>query len=113
MRLSYLLAALIAASSLAGCNNKEDKIAFDGQFFRSKLSKVDKQRDVFSVSVRPVSASLDGAREAGRYEATVYCVNTYGSSEIIWTVSPDTPTEDLTIQDDTLVLQGRCPQAQD
>lgn len=105
--------ALIAATTFAGCSNNDDRIAFDGQYYRAKLSKVDKQLDVFSVAVRPVSASLAGAREAGRYEATAYCVNTYGSSQIDWTAGPDAPEETLRVEDDTLVLQGRCPQAQD
>lgn len=113
MRLISLSAALIAATAIAGCTDNEDRIAFDGQYYRTKLSKVDGQRDVFTVSVRPVSASLEGAREAGRYEATVYCVNAYGDSDIVWAVGPDTPAEALTVVDDTLTFQGRCPQAQD
>lgn len=110
MRVIFLPAALVATMAVAGCINREDKIPFDGQYFRSKVSKVDKQFDVFTVSVKPVSASLEGAREAGRYEATSYCVNTFGSSDIIWTAGPDAPEEDLTIENDQLVLQGRCPQ---
>jgi len=40
----------------------------------TKLSKVDGQRDVFTLRVRNASQSITGAREAARYEATVYCV---------------------------------------
>ena len=67
-------------------------------------------RDEFTVTARPVSASLEGAREAARYEATVYCVNRYGRSDIAWTVGPDSPDAALPIADDTLTLAGRCPQ---
>lgn len=96
---------------LAGCTSAEDRILFDGQFYNAKLRKVERQLDTFVVTVRPVSKSLQGAREAGLYEATVYCINAFGSSDIIWTVGPEAPEENLGIDKDTLTLQGRCPNA--
>ncbi|MBD3663563.1 hypothetical protein H9Q16_06490 [Sulfitobacter sp. TSTF-M16] len=104
---------LVAALATTACSNNNNRIAFDGQYFRAKVSKVDKQRDVFTVRVRDVSRSLDGARAAGRYEGIAYCVENYGSSDIDWTVGPETPPEQLTIADDAIVFQGTCPQAQD
>ncbi|WP_298857313.1 hypothetical protein [uncultured Sulfitobacter sp.] len=101
----------LCAGLLAGCTSAEDRIFFDGQFYTSKIRKVERQFDVFTVTVKPVSKSLKGAREAGRFEATVYCVNTYGSSDIIWTAGPDAPEGQLNIEKDTLTLQGRCPNA--
>ena len=97
-------------AALSACNDKEDAIAFDGQYFRAKVSKVDKQRDQFTVTVGPVSASLDGAREAGRYEATKYCIEQYGTSDKTWVVGPDSPSEALRIEGDKLVLRGACDQ---
>lgn len=94
---------------LSACGPTENDVLFDGQAFRARLDTDRGTREDFTVSVRPVSASLLGAREAGRYEAVVYCVNRYGSSNIAWVVGPDSPDEALTISDDTLVLQGRCP----
>ena len=104
-------AIALCAGLTAGCTSPEDRILFDGQFFTSKIRKVERQIDVFAVTVKPVSRSLKGAREAGRYEATVYCVNTYGSSDVIWTAGPDAPEGQLNIEKDTLTLQGRCPNA--
>lgn len=104
-------AIALCAGLHAGCTSPEDRILFDGQFFTSKIRKVERQIDVFAVTVKPVSRSLKGAREAGRYEATVYCVNTYGSSDVIWTAGPDAPEGQLNIEKDTLTLQGRCPNA--
>lgn len=106
----YVAPFLIAALSLAACGPGEDDVLFEGQFFRAKIDTDRGSRDEFTVSVRPVSASLTGAREAARYEATVYCVNRYGSSAIDWQVGPDSPDESLTIQNDTLFLKGTCPQ---
>lgn len=100
---------VLCAGLLAGCTPSDERILFDGQFYNAKLRKVDRQIDTFTVAVKPVSRSLLGAREAGRYEATVYCINTFGSSDIIWTAGPDAPDEALTIDKDTLILQGKCP----
>lgn len=97
--------------SIAGCSSSEDRIAFEGQYFKAKARKVEKQRDVFTVSVKGVSRSLDGARQAAEYEGTKYCVSYFGSSDIYWTVGPDTPATSLPIENDTLTYQGRCPQA--
>lgn len=101
---------LFSALALCACGPDQDDIPFDGNYYRAKVQTERATRDVFTVTARPVSASLLGAREAARYEATVYCVNRYGRSDIIWTVGPDSPDETLTISEDTLTLQGRCPQ---
>lgn len=95
---------------LAGCTDSKNRIAFDGQYFRTKVAKVDGERDVFTVRIRDVQRSLEGAREAGRHAGNAYCVENFGSSDIAWSVGPDTPPEQLRITDNTLVFQGVCPQ---
>lgn len=104
------IAVLSAGLALTACGPDDDDVLFDGQFYRAKLSTERGTRDEFTVSARPVSASLLGAREAARYEATVYCVNRFGRSDIVWAVGPDSPDADLTIRDDTLILKGTCRQ---
>ncbi len=100
---------LIAALMLSACaERKADRVAFDGVFFRSNASKLDKKRDRFEVSVTPASASIDGAREAGRYEAVRYCIANFGSSEIAWVDGPDAEDGTLTIANDRLLLRGVC-----
>ncbi len=106
----YAMTALVALGVLAGCTDSKNRLAFDGYFFRTKVQKVDGQRDVFTVRIRDVAKSLDGAREAGRHAGVSYCVKTYGSSKIDWAVGPDTPPEQLRIEDNTLIFQGVCPQ---
>jgi hypothetical protein len=95
---------------LSACGPDDEDVLFDGHFYRSDISTSRDARDVFSVTARPVSASLAGAREAARYEATIYCVNRYGRSDILWTVGPESPDEALPIANDTLTLSGRCQQ---
>lgn len=103
-------AVLVAALLLSACaaERRADRVAFDGVFFRSNASKIDKKRDRFEVSVSPASASLDGAREAGRYEAIRYCIDNYGSSDIDWLDGPDAEDGTLTIANDRLLLRGIC-----
>ncbi|TMM54944.1 hypothetical protein [Sulfitobacter sabulilitoris] len=108
--MKMILMAALAALTVTGCTSRDDRIAFDGQYYRTKLTKVDGQRHVFQVTARPVSASLQGAREAARYEAVSYCVTEYGSSDIAWVISPDAEASRLVVRDDTLTLQGACPQ---
>lgn len=103
------LICILVVATLASCGPTAETLLFDGQYFRTRLDADRDNRRDFTVSARPVSASLAGAKEAGRYEAIVYCVNRYGSSDISWVVGPDSPDEALPISDDTLFLQGRCP----
>lgn len=107
---TLLVVGILGTLTLAACGRQEERIAFDDQFFRAKLKRVDRQSDVFTIQVSPVSASIAGAREAGRYEATSYCINEYGTSDVIWTASPDAPDDALVIENDTLTLQGSCKQ---
>ncbi len=107
--MKFIVCAFMATVALTGCTSQDDRIAFDGKFFKTKISKVDGQRDVFTLVVKNASQSIDGAREAARYEATVYCVNTYGSSDIMWVVGPDTPSENLRLVGDSLTFSGSCP----
>ncbi len=94
--------------AVAGCNARRDQLAFDGQYYRSKASKVDGDRRQIAVTVRPVSASIEGAQEAGRYEATKYCIENYGSSAVEWVVGPDQDPDSYTLDGDNLVLRGAC-----
>lgn len=109
--MKYWTGIVLCAGLIAGCTSSEDRILFDGHFYNAKLRKVERQLDQFVVTVRPVSKSLAGAREAGRYEATSHCINLFGSSDIIWAAGPDAPEDQLNIEKDTLTLQGRCPNA--
>jgi len=104
-----LIVLLMITTALAACQERRvDRIAFDGVFFRSSAKKIAKQRENFEVSVEPASASLDGARDAGRHEAIRYCIENYGSSDIVWVEGPDAEDGTLTIVNDRLILRGTC-----
>tara|TARA_R110002094_G_scaffold44158_6_gene56078 strand:- start:927 stop:1256 length:330 start_codon:yes stop_codon:yes gene_type:complete len=107
--MKILIPVLATALVLGACSNDDGLVAFDGKFFRAKVKKVDKQRDVFTVEVRNVSQSLDGARQAGEFAGIEHCVGLFGSSDIAWKIGPNTPPEQLQIVDDRLVFEGVCP----
>lgn len=99
----------MAALLLTGCNQRDDSVLFDGQAFRGKVAfeSRDNRRN-FVATVRPVSASVEGAREAGRYEGVKYCITEYGTSEITWSLSPDAEPVTWSVDSDTVTFTGRC-----
>jgi hypothetical protein len=103
--------ALVAgglAAGLAACTPKDDRVTFDGLYFKTKSHKIDDDLSRFTVEVDRVSQSLDAAREAGGYEGTRYCIANFGTSRIDWVVGPDTPAAALQVVKDTMVFQGEC-----
>lgn len=101
--------ALALLAALAACTDPAKKAPpFDGIYFKAKARAVDKKvtRSVFTVEVKRATQSVEGAREAGRYEATRYCIENYGTSDIIWAVGPDSAA--LTLAGDALILKGTC-----
>lgn len=113
MQATRIVAALGLVGGLAlgaGCTKREDRMLFEGHYFKAKAQAIDKKATLadFTVSVKDVSASLDGARAAGGYEGTRYCIQNFGSSRIDWTIGPETEPQHLPIDKDTLTLQGTC-----
>ncbi|WP_290559856.1 hypothetical protein [Aestuariivita sp.] len=103
-----LILMSLALALVAGCTARDDRVRFDGEVFRGKASHDRDDRRKFTVEVSPVSASLDGAREAGRFEGIKYCINEYGTSNIEWSVGPDTDPAALVIERDRLSFAGMC-----
>ena len=112
MMSKMIMIAVAGTLGLAACTDSKNRIAHDGQFFRAKISKVDKQRDSFVVSVKEPGKSVKGARSAAHHKATAYCVENFGTSQIIWQVNPLDETVPLTVADNQISFQGVCPQAQ-
>lgn len=113
MRIGFSKTVLVVCCGLglASCANQKlnsgRNVQFDGMTFRAKLSKGD-DRAEFSIAVHEPSKSLSGAREAGRYEATKYCIKNYGTSDVIWTHGPDDAENSLIVVDGSLQFSGRC-----
>ncbi|KIC47083.1 hypothetical protein RA28_05120 [Ruegeria sp. ANG-S4] len=104
---TLLLLTLACACTVRSAS---DRVLFDGKYFRASARSVDKRASPadFTVTVNGVSASLDGAREAGRYEATRFCVQNFGSSRIEWKAGPDAEPQTMRVENDKLTFSGKC-----
>ena len=95
---------------MMACSNpfelEENKVSFDGYYFSSKLSRSKLDDRSFDLTVRRANRSLLGAREAGRYEATRFCIKNFGTSDIKWVLGPDDQSIGLTGK--VLKLSGQC-----
>ena len=96
--------------TMVGCSNplepEENKVTFDGYYFTSKLTRNRLDDRSFDLIVRRANRSLPGAREAGRYEATRFCIKNFGTSNIKWVSGPDDQSIGLTGK--VLKLSGQC-----
>lgn len=109
---SIAMIAALGVFTVAGCGVGSNRISYDGQFFRTSVKAVDKNRDTFVVKVRDPSKSLLGARQAAHQEGTEYCLRTFGSSAITWDIDPLDEEAQPRIVDGAMTFQGTCPQAQ-
>jgi len=111
MKTIAMIAAL-GVFAVAGCNAGSNRITYDGQFFRTSVKAVDKNRDTFVVTVRDASKSLLGARQSAHQEGTEYCLRTFGNSAIKWDIDPLDEEAQPRIEGGAMIFQGTCPQAQ-
>ena len=104
-----LVFLILGVAVLAACNRRDDSILFDGVAFRAKADFVDRDdRRDFTVQTSPVSASRAGALEAAIYEGTKYCIENYGTSDILWSADYEAEGAVLPVTNDTLTLSGTC-----
>ena len=108
-RLGATALALGLALTLVACGQNEDnRLAFDGFYFKARAKKADDDLSRFNATVSKASQSLAGARLAAAHEGTRYCIANSGTSRIRWQVGPETPADQLRIVDDTLTFRGTC-----
>ncbi len=94
---------------LAGCGQDEmSTIVFEGAPFRGDLSFDRGDRAAFVATGGPASVSLEGARQAASFQAVQHCIAYLGSSDIAWENGPDAEDAALVIQNDEVILTGRC-----
>jgi hypothetical protein len=102
---------LISLGLLAGCGDgskSKQRVTFGGYSFKASLKAVKEDPQMFDVTIKGASQSFEAAEDAGRYEATRHCVTRYGNSSLEWLVVAERDTREVVVDDDTLVLRGRC-----
>ena len=105
MKLVCLISMLAVVTACGRIDTENDPL-FDGMRFSSKITISKMDPKAFDIVVANASKSLTGAREAGRWRSTVYCVRTYGSSDVDWVYGPD--AEAPVIENGALILKGTC-----
>ncbi|WP_246040430.1 hypothetical protein [Roseovarius arcticus] len=103
-----MIVALAATLALTACGKPGSRVRFDDNYYPAKLSKVGDRREDFVVTVQDPGQGIAGAREAGRYEATRYCVETFGDSDISWQAGYDPDNRASVIDNGRLILRGQC-----
>lgn len=104
----FIVICSVLCAGLAGCSDPDKEQLFDGLSFKGRLQVDKEDKRNFLATATPVSQSLDGAREAARFEGTAYCVRKYGRSDIDWSAGPEAEANALNITENVLTLQGRC-----
>ena len=107
------LAVVALLALVAGCGGRDEETAenigvTDGIRYKARLSAPRSDRRSVEIRVTPVGTNPSGAQEAGRYEATKYCIERFGGSEVAWVDGPDAPADRLQLSGGSLILSGRC-----
>ena len=102
-------AAGILVFALAGCGQSDlDIVVFEGDRFVGDLRSERSDRAAFVATGGPASVSLEGAQQAAQFQAVQHCLAYLGSSDVAWTNGPSEDGSELVVQDDRVVLTGRC-----
>lgn len=108
MNVKRIILPLAAALALTACGKPGERARFDGNYYPAKLSQTGDRPETFVVMVQGVAQGINGAREAGRFEATGYCVRAYGDSDITWQAGYDPDAGAAVTENGTLILRGSC-----
>lgn len=107
MKAAWAAGALVL--TLAACGGNDlDVVTYDGARFTGDLRSERSDRAGFVATGGPASTSLEGARQAARFQVVQHCIAYLGSSDVAWINGPDVEDSALTIVDDKVVLTGRC-----
>ncbi|MEO0370759.1 MAG: hypothetical protein AAF231_04805 [Pseudomonadota bacterium] len=99
----------VAVLASASCTRNQEKLLFDGNFYKAKTKSASKDdRKIFETVVRRPDQGIKGALAAGEHDAKGYCLKNFGTSEIAWTRGPTDPQAALYAQSGSLVLNGSC-----
>lgn len=100
------------AALLSGCGDLRDRVLGVSQAdralpFRASLSKGDDRRDI-AVRVRAGGVSVADVRESVRFQATRYCLGTFGGADTRWQIDPATGDWAFRRDGEDMIFQGRC-----
>jgi hypothetical protein len=101
------LVASLASCGRLGIGNASSRADTDVALpFKARLSKGEDR--AFTVSVAHKGSGVAEVRESVRFEATKYCILTYGGSDADWLIDPATNDWAFNQDGDRLIFQGEC-----
>lgn len=105
-----MLCAGVALASCGSVTSRDKRVSYDGVPFRTSSKALNKKVTLsqFEVVVKNALRSPKGARQAVHHEATAYCIENYGLSDIIWSVDPLDPEQELHLDGGNAVYTGMC-----
>ncbi len=107
MKSTWATGAVLLA--LAACGRGElETVTFEGARFNGDLNSQRSDRAGFVATGGPASVSLEGSKQAARYQVVQHCIAYLGSSDVAWVNGPDVEDAALVIEDNEVVLTGRC-----
>ncbi|MCI5111817.1 MAG: hypothetical protein MRY75_14810 [Marivita sp.] len=107
MKPAWICASVLCL--LAACGESElDTVTFEGARFAGDLRSERGDRAAFVALGGPASVSLEGAKQAAAYQVVQHCIAYLGSSDVAWVNGPDVADDKLVVQDNRVVLTGRC-----
>jgi len=101
--------ALLALTLAAGCTDRDERVFFDGNYYPGKVRGDRDDRRDFTATVRRAGRGVEGAQKAAVYEATRYCLESFGTSEITWAgVAEGQEGPVYARSGDRMSVRGRC-----
>jgi len=99
----------LAIVLLTGCAQREERVLFNGNYYPGKARAEKEDRRNFTAFVRRAGRGVEGAQQAALYEATRYCLDNFGTSEIEWIGVPAGAEGPVYARSgDTVSVRGRC-----
>lgn len=94
---------------VAACGQGDlDTVIYEGARFGGDLRVVRGDRAAFVATGGPASVSLEGSKQAAEFQVVQHCIRYLGSSDVAWTNGPDVEDSALLIENNKVVLSGRC-----
>lgn len=105
--IALLLCSVASCGLFGGQRNAANRAESENELpFKAKLSKGEDR--AFSVSVVHKGSGVAEVRESVRFEATKYCLLTFGGSDAEWQMDPASRDWAFTQDGDRLVFRGEC-----
>lgn len=85
-------------------------VLFDGMTMRAAASATSDDKRDFEVVVRDAAGRAGAAARAARYEATLYCLDRFAGSDVVWADGVLQDADTLITAEGALLRHGRCVQ---